>query len=223
MKSLNLTVLLLSSALAMNATLITDPSSIPMPITNNLDQTGWTTANCDADCSHGSFQNWNLGGGVLLKAGIINQQQGVPQPSAYGYWIGDASYGGQNVRIGQDFSTVEIDFPEPVYAAGLYLQGANGPNDPEFEELYAFDKGNNLIGSFLPQAGAAGTSNPKGYWGGFQFDTEQLDHLQVYGARYGARIDDLTYATPMPEPGLFALTGIGLVGLAVWRKKLAAV
>lgn len=139
--------------------------------------------------------------------------------------IADYTYGGVYGTTGRELSTrtsrgsFNIDFDAPVSAFGMNWGAADG-----YWNMYVYDDSNNLLESlFIP----AQTSPYVGYIGS---DAGNMSHIELVG-QYSdwVKIDDFAYVgagntvtdptVSVPQPATLALLGMGLIGMAVGRRR----
>lgn len=225
-KKYGIAVLACLTSFALRADIVTSPDQIANPTVDNFDQVVNAPLSCgvaEGQCLFGYTQPLDVGKGAILTGGIVNTLGVVPQPSQYGYFIGDSSEQGGYGIVGPHFSTIQLLLPHPVSAAALYLQGANGftGNDGS---VTAFDAAGNVLGGITPaleylQPNPIPLPTPdpvKGYFVGVSSDTADISYLWIYGGNLGENFDDLTFGdnaalvSSTPEPNSCALAGVAL-------------
>jgi hypothetical protein len=118
---------------------------------------------------------------------------------------------GSTVLFSGSESTIRVDFTGgPVSAVSTYFRSGTDIF------LFAFDAGDNLLGQDFSSLNLA-PDDPAATLG-FDAGTFAIRYVIIEGAPNFFVLDDFTY-TVIPEPGAGALAaGLGLLGLAVWRR-----
>jgi hypothetical protein len=195
---------------------------------------GWTTSGLafvfvpgdpDAIGRFGSFSLWGPSNGV--NNGLTTSSQG-------GNYIGSDADRNYGAPITQTLNGLVIGQKYNVSFEWAAAQQSNFYGDTtEAWEVYLTDSGNNQIVNFQ----TATLNNPeKGFqaWRGetFSFIATEASHALTFYANGGpgglppfALLDNVSVQAAVPEPSSWAMliTGFGLVGAAVRRRRSAAI
>jgi uncharacterized membrane protein (DUF4010 family) len=113
-------------------------------------------------------------------------------------------------------ATMTVAFAAPVSGVGAFLNYA--PYYYGNASIAVYDAGHNLIESTALTFSTGGGSNT-GEFHGFQENTANISYFTMTGAYVGAANLEVTAAVPEPSTYGMLLAGLGLMGVAVRRRK----
>jgi hypothetical protein len=146
-------------------------------------------------------------------------------------WLGNFAPGDALIFTFASTGPISLLFDTPIFGVGAQIQTpALGPFTGF---ITAFDTNNATLGSFSLNGSSTTTVQGGGdnsaIFLGLRDTTASISRIEFGANQEGApsnfainRLDIVTSTNQLPEPSSLLLLGLGLAGLAVWRRKHAA-